>query len=190
MGVSTAMRDVDVVLVVRMAEGDQSALAELYHRYSSLMLAIGHRILGAGREAEDLLHDVFLEVWRRAREYNEKRGTVRTWLTLRMRSRALDRKRSPRMKRSVSLDVGFPAHRSLAGGSDPALEYDRRRVREALAALPKEYQQVLLMGYFEGLSSSEMAEVLGIPIGTVKSRVRSARTQLKAALIPREGATV
>jgi len=173
-------------LVSAIAEGDRSALAALYERYGGLLLAVASRIVGQGREAEDLLHDVFLEVWRCAADFDRRRGTVKTWLCLRMRSRAVDRRRSARISRAVTLTDCLLERRSGAQ-DDPSLSPDRRRVREALADLPIEQREVLVLGYFEGLSSSEIATRVGVPIGTVKSRVASARTRLRALLQPAMG---
>lgn len=173
----------DPALVLAIASGDQRALAKLYERHSGLMMAVGIRILGQRKEAEDLLHDVFLEVWRRAGSYDPGRGTVRTWLTLRMRSRALDRLRSARMTRIVLIEDT----RTLAdrpSPDDPALAPDRAAVRRALAELPDEQREVVLLVYFAGLSSAEIGERVGVPIGTVKSRVAAARRKLKAVLRP------
>ena len=177
-----AVQQEDAELVMAMANGDQSALHPLYERYSGWMLAIGMKILRNRREAEDLLHDVFLEAWRKAGDYDPERGTVRTWLTLRMRSRSLDRVRSARVSRSVPLEIGFPEWRSLRSDDDPALHHERDLVRKAVMELPEESRQVVLLAYFEGLSSTGIAERLGIPVGTVKSRVASARTKLRSVL--------
>lgn len=173
----------DGALVAATAAGDRAALARLYDRYGSAMLAVGQRVLGNRREAEDLLHDVFLEVWRQAGTYDRSRGTVRTWLLLRMRSRAVDRQRAagPRLRAEGAL----PYQIAPSGDEDPALGPDRKRVRRALESLPLEQRAVLELGYFEGLSSSEIAARVSIPIGTVKSRVATALSRLRADLGPR-----
>lgn len=175
----------DVSLISGAAAGDRDCLAALYDRYAPALLAIGRRILGDRREAEDLLHDVFIEVWRQAGDYDEARGSVRAWLLMRMRSRALDRRKSA----AVSKRADLPAPDAVAdgagdahGGEDPALGPDRQAVRRALAQLPAEQRQVLELGYFEGLSSSEIAERVCAPIGTVKSRVAAALSKLRAAV--------
>jgi RNA polymerase sigma-70 factor (ECF subfamily) len=165
----------DANLVRAVAAGDRKALAALYHRFSPSLMAVGLRILGERREAEDLLHDVFLEVWRQAAQFDPARGTVRAWLLMRMRSRALDRKKSAGFSRVVSLDE----QRHDAAQSEDALAPDRDTVRRALLALPEEQRLVLELGYFEGLSSTEMAERLDVPVGTVKSRVAAALTKLR-----------
>ena len=171
--------DPDVELVRAMARGDRSALAVLYDRYGPIMFALALRIVRERREAEDLLHDVFLEVWRSARDYDPERGRVRTWLTIRMRSRALDLQKSARVSRNVGDDSVLDR---VAADGDIAESPDRSRVRSALAALPNEQRQVLELGYFDGLSCSEIATRLGTPIGTVKSRVAAALGKLRQSL--------
>jgi RNA polymerase sigma-70 factor (ECF subfamily) len=174
--------EADALLVRAIADGDRQALARLYDRYGGHLLALGQRILGERREAEDLLHDVFLEVWRRAGAYDAERGSVRAWLLMRMRSRALDRLKAAGFARVVSMEERRLPEPSPVGGEDPLLAPDREAVRRALSALPTEQRQVLELGYFEGLSSSEIAERIGAPIGTVKSRVAAALAKLRACL--------
>jgi RNA polymerase sigma-70 factor, ECF subfamily len=92
----------DVVIVHGMARGDSAALALLYDRYSGSMLALAQRIVGRGAEAEDVIHDVFLEAWRHAADYDQARGSVKSWLLLRTRSRSLDVQKSARVSKQVS----------------------------------------------------------------------------------------
>ena len=176
----------DGALVVAMAAGDRQALARLYDRYGSLLLAVGLRVLGERREAEDVLHDVFLEAWRQASHYAPVRGTVRTWLVMRMRSRALDRRRSAGFSRSAPMDS--LERRANPDAVDPAMAADHATLRAALFALPAEQRIVLELGYFEGLSSSEISEKEGIPLGTVKSRVAAALAKLRQGLTAEGGA--
>ena len=165
-----------------MARGDSAALALLYDRYAGSMLALAQRIVGRGAEAEDVIHDVFLEAWRHSADYDAARGSVKSWLLLRTRSRSLDVQKSARVsKQAGALDdawlaeLGDPNHDTAAGT-------DQTRIRKVLVALPPEQREVLLLGYFEGLSSSEIAERMGVPIGTVKSRVAAALSALRGAL--------
>jgi RNA polymerase sigma-70 factor (ECF subfamily) len=166
----------------RVVDGDRAALGQLYDRYGGLMHALARRILGDAREAEDLVHDVFLEAWRQAADFDPARGSVRAWLVLRLRSRALDRRKSAGFARVDSLDAERDLEPRADAAEDPTLSPDREAIRRALAALPPDQRQVLVLGYFEGLSSSEIAARLGTPIGTVKSRVAAAMTRLRAAL--------
>ena len=170
----------DRALVARVAGGDQTALGRLYDRYVATLLALARRMLGDAREAEDLVHDLFLEVWRQAGDYDGARGSVRAWILMRLRSRALDRRKSPRLARRSSLDDAPIA--SLESADDPSIAADRSRVRRALGGLPGEQRLVLELSYFEGLSSSEIAERETLPLGTVKSRLAAGMHKLRAAL--------
>lgn len=165
----TAGQEQDAGLIVRLAAGDPSALRALYDRYASLLLAVGMRLLGERREAEDVLHDVFLEAWQQAGSYDPARGTVHAWLLLRLRSRCLDRLRS--FERARSVPQAERPDRLDASREDPLLAPDRARVRSALRALPEAQRTVLELAYFMGLSGGEVANRLGVPIGTVKTRV-------------------
>ncbi len=159
----------DARLIQAAAQGDQAAVAALYDRYAPLLSALGHRILGNPREVEDLLHDVFIEAWRRAKDYDASRGTVRAWLVMRMRSRALDRVRAAGRAKVVLQEEGQLPEREAP--DDPSFIPDRARVREAVARLPDDVRVVLELGYFQGMTSSEIAKAISVPIGTVKSRV-------------------
>jgi len=165
-----------------MARGDSEALATLYDRHSGSMLALAQRIVGRGAEAEDVIHDVFLEAWRHCADYDPARGSVKSWLLLRTRSRSLDVQKSARVSKKAAgfddawlAELGDPSRDTTAG-------VDQSRVRQVLVALSPEHREVLLLGYFEGLSSSEIAERVGVPLGTVKSRVAAALAALRSAL--------
>lgn len=167
----------DVALVAAMARGDREGLAGLYRRHSGLLLGLAMRIVRERREAEDLLHDVLLEAWRAAKDYDPKRGRVRTWLAIRMRSRALDLQKSARVSRNAG-DAGLEVVVDERVPSSP----DHARVRTALAGLAPDQKAVLELAYFEGLSCSEIASRIAIPIGTVKSRLASGMQRLREGL--------
>jgi len=175
----TGASEADIEVLRGVAAGDRHALGELYDRHAGVMLALGIRIVGVRREAEDLLHDVFLEAWRHAGDYDSGRGSVKTWLLLRMRSRCLDRVRSHGFSRVESLVVE-PVRSGSVERADRKL--DGERARASLASLPPAQREVLELGYFQGLSFSEIATALDIPIGTVKSRVSAAMVKLREDL--------
>jgi RNA polymerase sigma-70 factor, ECF subfamily len=181
--------ETDVMLVAAMAGGDRAALGRLYDRHSGTLLAIGIRMMGSRETAEDLLHDVLLEAWRRSGDYDSGRGSVRGWLSMRMRSRALDRLRSRKRTRTVSSDEHPVGDRPAPVAEDPALGPDRTKVVVALRELPENQRSVLELAYFGGLSSSQIAERLQIPAGTVKSRTAAALRKLRGVMSEKGGAS-
>src|SRR5215218_7859669 len=168
---------IDAALVAAIARGDRGALASLYDRHSGILLGLALRIVRERREAEDLLHDVFLEAWRSAKDFDPKRGRVRTWLAIRMRSRALDLQKSARVSRNAG-DAGLDLLVDDSAISSP----DHARVRAALADLGTDQRRVLELAYFEGLSCTEIAARVSIPVGTVKSRIAAGLDRLRHGL--------
>jgi RNA polymerase sigma-70 factor (ECF subfamily) len=168
---------IDAELVAAIARGDREALAALYDRHSGVLLGLAMRIVRDRREAEDLLHDVFLEAWRSAKDFDPKRGRVRTWLAIRMRSRALDHQKSARVSRNAG-DAGL----ELLVDDTENMSPDHARVRAALADLGTDQRRVLELAYFEGLSCTEIAARISIPVGTVKSRIAAGLDRLRNGL--------
>jgi RNA polymerase sigma-70 factor, ECF subfamily len=184
---STDAPELDAVLVRAIASGDTRALAALYDRHAPLMLGLARRIVGGKPEAEDIVHDVFVEAWRRAADYDENRGSVKAWLLLRTRSRAIDHRKSAGVARTVPTGDGAWLAALVDPRADDSEAPDRTRLRRVVASLNEDQQEVLYLGYFEGLSSSEIATRVGIPIGTVKSRVAAALGALRLALADQRG---
>lgn len=170
----------DVELVAALAAGRHDALAHLYDRYSGLLFAVGLRIIPGRNDVEDVLHDVLVEAWKSAAQYDPARGSVRAWLVTRMRSRCLDRQKSAVVARSVPLENAGPE--PAAPSTDPLRGEDGVRLRAALDALPADQRVVLELGYFEGLSCTEIAARIRVPVGTVKSRTAAALGKLRGAL--------
>lgn len=168
----------DRALMVALAKGDRAALGVLYDRYAGLLLALAQRLVGQQREAEDLVHDVFLEAWRLARGYDPDRGSPRAWLVTRLRSRGLDRLRG-----GLRYAWEPAAEELLEAPDDPSSNLDRQRVHSALSQLSAEQRQVLILGYFEGLSANDIADRLAVPVGTVKSRAARGMAQLRRGLL-------
>src|SRR3954470_12230353 len=137
----------DARLVAAMAEGDRNALAGLYERHSGVLLGLALRIVKERREAEDLLPDVSLGAWRAEKAFDPKRGRVRTWWAIRMRSRALDLKKSARVSRNAG-DAGLEVVVDDRAQTSP----DHARVRTALDGLGTDQKRVVELAYFEGLS--------------------------------------
>ena len=173
----------DLELMAGVEAGDREALGALYDRHAPAMLGLASRILRDLRESEDLVHDVFVEAWRKASSFAVDRGSVRAWLLVRTRSRAIDRLRNlevatrhARSERAAASDAPAAAP---APSMDPSATPDQRRARSALAALPDAQREVLELAYFEGLSCSEIARRCGAPLGTVKSRLSAGMRELR-----------
>jgi RNA polymerase sigma-70 factor (ECF subfamily) len=171
----------DRLWMTEVAAGHREALGRLYDCHASAMLGLACRILKSRRDAEDLVHDVFLEVWKKAAEFDPGRGRVRGWLLMRVRCRAIDRARALQVARRHGLAVPESASPPPAG-PDPGAVHDGARARRALDTLSKEQRSVVELAYFEGFTCREIADHCGIPIGTVKSRLFAAMARLRVEL--------
>jgi len=173
----------DIELLHAVARSDEAALAALYDRYRLILFGLLVRILNSREEAEDVLQEVFLQVWRRAGDYDEQRGKPFTWLVTLTRSRAIDRLRALGSRQRLATSA---AQEQPEEDSDALKETYRSEqkeiVRRALADLPEEQRRTLLLAYFEGLTQSEIAAKINAPLGTVKTRMRSALTKLRETL--------
>ncbi len=178
--------DIDAGLVARMALGDESALTALYDRLSSLAYGVALRVAGNSDAAEDAVQEAFLRVWRRADRFDASRGRARPWFLRLVRNVAIDQRRArgvrDRAETEKILDVSdkIPADQP----DDIASRAERAtRLRAALEQLlPVEQRRAIEIAYFEGLSHSEIAEREGMPLGTVKTRIRDGVLRLRAFL--------
>ena len=171
----------DSALVAAIARGDRAAMAQLYDRYAPLLLGLASRIVGDRVHAEDVLHDALLEAWRRAGEYDPARGSVRAWLVTRVRSRALDEQQG-RARRRRLLRKNPESVTAVPYQAPDLRDGDGERVRRKLANLPVELGMVVNLVYYEGLTASVAGSRLGIPNGTVKSRLARAMILLRQQL--------
>jgi len=171
-------------LLHAITRGDEQALAALYDRYRLILFGLILRILHDRPEAEDVLQEAFLQVWRRAGDFDESRGRVFTWLVTIARSRALDRLRVLGSRARLADEVvAHAATADLGDAADDALKSEQGTiVRQALAELPEEQRRALLLAYFDGLTQTEISARLGEPLGTVKTRMRSGLIKLRALL--------
>jgi RNA polymerase sigma-70 factor (ECF subfamily) len=170
-----------------MAAGDEQALGELYDRWHAVVHGTVARVLRHSTDVEDVVEETFWQAWRQAERYEPSRAAMQTWLLTIARSRALDRVRSVRRRREepIESDEGQAVGRQVAEG-DPGrdAEASERRtiVVAALAELPAEQREALELGYFGGLSQSEIATRTGQPLGTIKTRMRLALQKLRGQL--------
>ncbi|HEY6072082.1 MAG TPA: sigma-70 family RNA polymerase sigma factor [Anaerolineales bacterium] len=170
----------DLELVTRVARGEEQAFLTLYDRYSSRVHALSLRILHDPMLAEEATQDTFLKLWSRARSYLTERGSLIFWLLTIARRTALDRLRLEN-RRPVLSDARDPdkAWEILPDRSTIPEESRWRSLYFAVQALEADHRTVIELAYYQGLSQSEIAEVLGWPLGTVKTRMRSAMEQLR-----------
>jgi RNA polymerase sigma-70 factor (ECF subfamily) len=168
----------DARAVARVAAGDADALRELYDRHGRLVFSMAYRLTSDRQLAEECVQDVFVNLWRRASEYDSERAKVTTWLFVITRNRAIElaraRSRRPDPHADVEIAGQAPDPADLLGAADEA-----QRVAEAIAALPQVQIEVLQLAYFDGLTHVEIAERLGLPLGTVKGRLRLALDRLR-----------
>lgn len=176
----------DVTTISRIANGDEAALATLYDRWAQTVYSLVFQLLRDADAAEDVVEETFWQVWHRATSYDISRGTVRTWILTIGRSRALDRLRSRKRNREdISDDLSLSLVRDPRSDPSQMAEGAERRqlVYSALSELPDEQRRALELAYFRGLSQSEIAEFLGEPLGTVKTRMRLGMQKLRDKLI-------
>jgi RNA polymerase sigma-70 factor (ECF subfamily) len=184
----------DAEMLRAVARGDESAFARVYDRYSPILLGLMLRILRSRAEAEDVLQEVFLQVWQRAHSFDSERGRAFTWLVTLARSRAIDRLRSVGSRERAaqrSAEDAPPESEPTEWADALAARAERAEaVQEALAELPEEQRQVLVLAYLEGMSQSEIATAKNQPLGTVKTRTRTALRKLGESLRVRFGQSV
>lgn len=170
-----------------MADGDQSALTELYDATSRLVFGLILRVVTDRSSAEEVLLDVYTQVWRQASSYDSKRGAPLAWLMTIARTRGIDRLRAGKHENlnRDSLDAIGEITATTASPEADSVSAERRRlVRSALDTLSPEQREVIELAYFSGLSHSEIALKLGQPLGTVKTRTRLGMIKLREMLLP------
>jgi RNA polymerase sigma-70 factor, ECF subfamily len=168
----------DLALVSRIRAGDDSAMAQLYDRYSSIVYAVALRVLGDTGGAEDVLQDVFMQLWRRPSQFDSTRGQMAAWLSVIARNRAIDQLRKRTPDTDIE-DVVLSVQPDLEGEAERARVI--QKVRGVLAGMPVTQRSALEMAYFEGLTHSEIASRTGEPLGTVKTRIRNGLLLLRKA---------
>jgi RNA polymerase sigma-70 factor, ECF subfamily len=183
-GPDTRVGGPDTLLAERLAAGDDHALAEIFDRLGPAVYGAAVRVLGESSAAQDVVQDVFVELWRDPARYEPATASLRTFLTLRARHRAVDLVRSElrrvaRQERQHRLaqPAAHPTPFELVAGAEAA-----RVVRDAVALLPDNQRQVVELAYYRGLTCREVALAAGIPEGTAKSRLRLALAKLETTL--------
>jgi RNA polymerase sigma-70 factor (ECF subfamily) len=189
-----ASEPADEELLRAVQAGDHAALATLYDRHGRPCFAVAYRVLEDGATAEDAVQEAFLAVWRQAGSFRPERGAVRTWLLAIVRNAAVDRRRGRHARPLGDVPLADVDSR-LTTGEDDTFELVessllQERVRGALTALPAEQRQAIELGFFHGLTHQEIAERTGLPLGTVKGRMRLGLRKLRSLLIDLGSAAV
>lgn len=174
-----AAAQLDADLLGRVQRGDESAMAAIYDRYSKIVYSVALRVLRDPASAEDILQEVFMQMWRSPAKFVAARGSLGGWLAVVARNRSIDRLRRRRPTEQVE-EMNIAALGNLADESERNLLIER--CRTVIVGLPAEQRKTLEMAFFDGLTHSEIADMTGDPLGTVKTRIRSAVMTLRKAL--------
>lgn len=171
----------DAALIDRLVQRDESALAVLYDRYAGVISSVLHRILRDNQAAEEILQDIFLQLWNTASRFDASRGSLPAWLVVIARNRAISRLRRHNPAAGDALLEGMavsPFNLESSAMRQQLVE----RVKASIESLPKEQRAAVELAFFEGLTHSEIAARTGDPLGTVKTRLRSALETLRRTL--------
>ena len=171
--------------MTQIAQQNQTALSQLYDRYAQIIYSIAYRSLGSVEESEEVLMDVFAQVWRTADRYDQAKARVDTWLFMIARSRICDRLRSGQRRGKVrDALIAFDAVDQILENEDVEISERRELVATAMGKLPIEQRQVLELSYYGGLSHREISDQTGLALGTVKTRIRLGLDKLRSSLQP------
>ena len=188
---SDAQVQADNAMLQRIARGDRDALAAFYDRYSRPLFGTAFRILNDTTEAEDVVHDAFVTIWRKSGEFEASRGTAFSWAIALVRNRAIDRVRSRRRRgelldQSAPADLGYtPSAEQNDSNDDLFIKEKAAAVRAAVGELAPEQRDALEMAFFTGLTQQEIAAKLQEPLGTIKARIRRGLFKLRDRLAQR-----
>jgi RNA polymerase sigma-70 factor, ECF subfamily len=169
----------DLALVTAIRSGDAGAMAALYDRYSSIVYSVALRVLQDTAAAEDVLQDIFMQLWRNPGAFDASRGNMAAWLAVIARHRAIDSLRRRRPENDIE-DIVVSVEPDLASEADRYRVMEK--VRDALGTMTPPQRSVLEMAYFEGLTHAEIAEKTGEPLGTIKTRIRTGLLSLRKVL--------
>jgi RNA polymerase sigma-70 factor, ECF subfamily len=179
-------RERDVELLRHIAAGDRAAFAEFYDRHSTLMYSVAFKILNDASESEDVLQEVFLQIWEKSKSFDPKLGKAASWAVILVRNKAIDRIRASQRRSRLAEEAGTESaianevsetvNENLHGHENAKL------IQTAIVDLPAEQRQAIELAYFSGLTQNEISEKLNTPLGTVKARIRRGLLKLRDQL--------
>ena len=178
--------EVDIELLRRIANGDRAAFAEFYDRHAPLMFSVAVKILRDLTEAEDLLQEVFLEIWNKADKFDPKLGKARGWAAILVRNRAVDKVRASERRKRLGEAAGVESAIASEGG-ETANDFlhgqeKAKLIQSVVNELPLEQREAIQLAFFSGLTQQEISETLRTPLGTVKARIRRGMMKLRDQL--------
>jgi RNA polymerase sigma-70 factor, ECF subfamily len=180
----------DEDLISFVGQGDAEAFTTLYDRHSHAAFSLAYRMMGERQAAEDLAQDAFLKVWRSAGSYRAERGSVRTWILSIVHNRGIDQIRSHASRRRTQdkIEASTPRSQPSEAFAQTWRNSQRDQVREALDTLPPEQLKILELAYFSGYTHVEISELLRLPLGTVKGRMRLGLKKIRTSFESRDAA--
>ena len=181
--------EIDAALLEKVGRGDRASFGQLYDRMSGLLFSMAYRVLNDREAAEDVLQDVFIQIWDKASTYDASRGKPLTWAVTLTRNKAIDRLRAARRRYRLREELGREAvldwHAAGKSSSDELVDSEKTRmVRHAVARLELDQRRAIELAFFGGLTQSEIAAELGEPLGTIKARIRRGMMKLREFLAP------
>jgi RNA polymerase sigma factor, sigma-70 family len=183
-------QEFEVELLQKIGCGDRLSFEELHDRLSGVLFSAALKILGDQREAEDVLQDVFIQIWDKAKLYNVTRGKPLTWAMTLTRNKAIDRLRSSqrrfRLRDQMEREMQISSQSSQRSSNNEIDSLEKTRIiRSAISQLSKEQKEAIELAFFSGLTQNEIAEELSQPLGTVKARIRRGMLKLKEIIGPK-----
>jgi len=176
--VTQATPEDDAGLLTRIERGDERAMSVLFDRYSKIVYSVSLRVLRDPASAEDVMQEIYMQIWRNPNSFVAARGSLGGWLAVVARNRSIDTLRRKRPSEQVE-EMNLPSACNLADEAERSMMMEKARA--AILVLPVEQRKTLEMAFFDGLTHSEIAEMTGDPLGTVKTRIRSALSTLRKA---------
>ncbi len=178
-------KELDVELLRQIADGNRAAFAQFYDRHSTLMFSVACKILSDTSEAEDVLQEVFVQIWEKAKSFDPKLGKASSWAAILVRNKAIDRLRASQRRTRLAEDAEaeFVLPDSSESANDAAYGHEKAKlIQSAIGSLPEEQRRAIELAYFSGLTQNEISEKLGEPLGTIKARIRRGLLKLRDQL--------